>query len=167
MSRGFVKEDDQEDVPMVPPRAFLPKDVPNYVTPNGMDELLAERQKLVDEKADPEGVNENEKRISVNFINAKMQLLDQRIAQAVVVDLNDQPGDLVKFGATVTLRIDETQQTQVFQIVGADESNISKGKISFISPVARALMNKRAGEKIGVKRPKGDITYEIVDIKYS
>ena len=167
MSRGFVKEDDQEDIPMVPPRAYLPIGVPNYVTQNGMDELMAERQKLVDEKADPEGINENEKRLSVNFINAKLQLLDNRIAQAFIVDLDEQPLDAVKFGATVTIRIEETQNIQAFQIVGVDEANISKGKISFISPVAKALMNKKAGDKISVKRPKEDITYEILDIKYS
>ena len=151
---------------MVPPRAYLPKGVPNYVTQNGMDELKAEREKLVSEKADPEGVNENEKRISVNFINAKLRLLDERIARAVVVDLDQQGHDTVKFGATIKLKNTETGDTQTFQIVGVDEANISKGKISFISPVARAFMNKKAGERVRIQRPKEDVTYEILEIGY-
>ena len=64
MSRGFVKEDDQEEIPMVPPRADLPEGVLNYVTQVGMDELLAEKQMLVDEKNMLDSSNEDEKRIA-------------------------------------------------------------------------------------------------------
>ena len=71
MSRGFVKEDDQEEIPMVPPRADLPEGVTNYVTQVGMDELLAEKQGLIDEKDRLDSSNENEKRIASNHINAK------------------------------------------------------------------------------------------------
>jgi transcription elongation factor GreB len=68
MSRGFVKEDDQEDVPMVPPRAHLPQGVPNYVTQAGMDELLAERQALMNEKENLDISSENERRIDLFLI---------------------------------------------------------------------------------------------------
>ena len=64
MSRGFVKEDDQEEVPIVPQRAFLPEGVSNSVTPAGMEQLLAEKQTLSGEKESLTGTSEHEKRIS-------------------------------------------------------------------------------------------------------
>ena len=81
MSRGFVKEDDQEEVPMVPPRAHLPQGIPNYVTQAGMNELLAERQTLVNEKENLDIASENERWIAVNYVTAKLKLLNDRIAE--------------------------------------------------------------------------------------
>ena len=82
MSRGFVKEDDQEEVPIVPQRAFLPNGVTNFVTRIGMDQLLAEKEILINEKDSLSSTNENEKRIALNYINAKLHLLNNRIAEA-------------------------------------------------------------------------------------
>lgn len=166
MSRGFVKEDDQEDVPMVPPRAYLPEGVTNYVTPAGMDQLLAEKQMLIREKDSLSSTNENEKRISLNYINAKLQLLNNRIAEAKVIDLKQQPQDEVRFGATVTLKNGMSGHIQDFQIVGVDEADVAKRKISFISPLARALINKKAGDRITLKRDREDIVFEILKITY-
>lgn len=104
MSRGFVKDGDQEEVPMVPQRAFLPDGVPNFVTRTGLEQLLAEKEELIREKENLGVTTENEKRIALNFINAKMQLLNSRITDARVVDPKDQPQDEVTFGATVTIR---------------------------------------------------------------
>jgi len=166
MSRGFVKDGDQEEVPMVPQRAFLPDGVPNFVTRNGLDRLLAEKEALIRERENLGISNENEKRIAQNFINAKLQLLNNRITDARVVDPKDQPQDEVTFGATVTIRMGSTGKAQTFRIVGVDEADISKGKISFISPIARALLNHKAGEKITLKREKEEIIYEITGISY-
>jgi len=166
VSRGFVKEDDQEEVPMVPQRAFLPDGVPNFVTPAGMEQLLAEKQALVLDRETISTENENERRIAVNFINAKLQLLESRIADARIIDPEGQPPDEVRFGATVTLNIVATTRIQVFQIVGVDEADISKGKISFLSPLAKALINKKTGEKISLKPDKGEAVFEIVKIAY-
>lgn len=166
MSRGFVKDGDQEEVPMVPQRAFLPAGVPNFVTRNGMDQLIAEKEALILEKESLGISNENEKRIAVNFINAKLQLLNNRITDARVIDPREQPRDEVTFGATVTIRIVSSGKVQTFQIVGVDEADISKGKISFISPLARALLNHKNGEKITLKREKEELSYEITGISY-
>lgn len=166
MSRGFVKDVDQEEVPMVPQRAFLPDGVPNVVTRNGLDLLLAEKEELIREKENLGISNENEKRIAQNFINAKLQLLNNRITDARVIDPRDESHDEVTFGATITIRMQSTGKIQAFQIVGVDEADISKGKISFISPLARALMNKKNGEKITLKRDKEEIIYEITGIRY-
>lgn len=166
MSRGFVKEDDQEDVPMVAPRADLPAGVTNYVTPAGMDELLAEKQMLTDEKQNLPVTNENEKRIALNHINAKLLLLNNRIAEAKVVNLKDQPQNEVRFGARVTLKTEATKIIQTFQIVGVDEANVSRGKISFLSPLAKALLNKKIGEKAVLKLAREERVFEILDIAY-
>ena len=166
MSRGFVKEDDQEEVPIVPQRAYLPEGVTNFVTSTGMDQLLAEKQMLIHEKNNLSSTDENEKRISLNYINAKLQLLNNRIAEAKVVDLKEQPQNEVRFGAIVTLKTGVSGNIQIFWIVGVDEADIAKGKISFISPLAKALLNKKVGDKITLKRDRKEIIFEIMDIAY-
>jgi transcription elongation factor GreB len=166
MSRGFIKEDDQEEVPIVPQRAFLPVGIPNFVTPVGMEQLLAEKQMLINERDKLSSTNENEKRIAVNFINAKLQLLNDRIADARIIDPKGDTQDEIRFGASVTLKNEGSGKIQVFQIVGVDEANIAKGKISFISPLAKALINKKAGDKITLKLDRGEAVFEIVDISY-
>ncbi|WP_339700916.1 GreA/GreB family elongation factor [uncultured Roseivirga sp.] len=167
MSRGFVKEDDQEEIPLVPARVHLPEGVTNYVTPLGMNELLEEKQKLIDEKDQLEFTNENEKRIAVNHINAKLQLLNNRISTAKLIKLEDQPKNEVRFGAWVTLKIGSQTKLQRYQIVGVDEADIAKRKISFISPIAQILTNKKVGEKAILKLAKGDRVFEVIQIDYT
>ncbi|WP_323758428.1 GreA/GreB family elongation factor [Roseivirga sp.] len=167
MSRGFVKEDDQEEIPLVPARVNLPEGVTNYVTQVGMDELLEEKQKLIDEKDQLELTSENERRIAVNHINAKLQLLNNRISTAKLIELEEQPKHEVRFGAWVTLKIGSQTKLQRYQIVGVDEADIAKGKISFISPIAQILTNKKVGEKAILKLAKEDRVFEIVQIDYT
>ena len=102
MSRGFVKEDDQEEIPIVPPRADLPRGVINYMTQVGMDQLLTQKQELINEREYLDISNEKESRISSNFINAKLQLLNNRISTAKIVNLSKQPQNVIRFGALVT-----------------------------------------------------------------
>src|SRR5690606_19766717 len=106
MSRGFVKEGDQEELPMVPPRADLPAGMVNYVTQVGYNSLLAERDQLLHERDSLSISDENEKRITVNFINAKLDVLNDRNASAKIVDLSKQPKDKVRFGADVFFTVD-------------------------------------------------------------
>jgi transcription elongation factor GreB len=166
MSRGFVKEDDQEEIPLVPQRAYLPAGVPNFVTRTGMDQLLAEKQMLVNEKDNLGSSNENDKRIALNDINARLNLLNNRIAEAKVVNQNEQPQNEIRFGASVTLKTRGSGTIQTFQIVGVDEADISKGKISFISPLAKTLINKKTGDMVTLKQAKEDTIFEITDIAY-
>jgi transcription elongation factor GreB len=166
MSRGFVKEDDQEEIPIVPPRADLPEGIVNYVTQTGIDELLNEKQELINEKENMEIADENERRIAMNHINAKLQLLNNRISTAKIVDLNTQPNNEIRFGALVTLKIGGKTKLQQYQIVGVDEADISKGKISFISPIARILINKKVGEKPVLILANEDRIFEIMAVVY-
>lgn len=151
---------------MVPPRADLPQGVTNYVTPEGMALLLAERESLISQREQVDRTHENERRIAVNFINAKLMLLEQRISAARVISPDEQPQDEVRFGATVTLRIEATGKVQDFRIVGVDEADIARGKISFLSPLARALIHKKAGEQAVIRMGREDRAFTILRIAY-
>ena len=166
MSRGFVKEDDQEEVPLVPPRADLPTDTENLVTQNGMDSLFEEREELLREQENLDSSQEKEYRISVNHINAKLQLLNERIASAKIVDPKKLPQDEIHFGATVTFKNVENNSTQTFQLVGVDEANISKKKISFTTPLAKALMHKKVGEQAILNLGERKSIFNILKIEY-
>ena len=121
---------------------------------------------LIDEKDNLSSTNENEKRIGLNYINAKLQLLDNRIAEARIVDLKKQPQNEIRFAAIVTLKTEVSGNIKIFQIVGVDEAEIAKSKISFLSPLAKALINKKVGDKVILKQDKEDIVFEIMDISY-
>src|SRR5690606_35326006 len=97
------------------------------------ENLLAEQEKL-------DASQEKEYRIAFNHINAKLQLLNERIASAKIIDPKKLPQDEVHFGAVVTFKNSANNSKQTFQIVGVDEANVSKGKISSITPLAKALM---------------------------
>lgn len=166
MSRGFVKEGDQEEIPILTPRAHLPVGVTNYVTQVGMEELLDEKQMLINSKEHLDITNENERRIAVNHINAKLRLLNDRISSAKIVDLDKQSQDEVWFGASVTLKEDNELRLRKYQIVGVDEADVSKGKISFISPIAKILLSKKVGDEAVLRNPNGDKIFEIMEIVY-
>ncbi len=166
MSRGFVKEGDQEEIPIPTPRAHLPDGVTNYVTQVGMDELLAEKEILIKDKEHLENKNENEKRIASNHINAKLQLLNDRILTAKIIDLDKQSQDEVWFGASVMLSEEKVAKLHQYQIVGVDEADVSKGKISFISPIAKILLGKKVGDAVALKHPNGERIFEIIEIVY-
>ena len=164
MSRGFVKEDDQEEVPLVPPRADLPAGTENFVTQNGMDALLEEKEDLLHQQESLDLSHEKEYRISFNHINAKLQLLNERITSAKIIDQKKLPEDEIHFGVTVTFKNIETSINQTFQLVGVDEANISKGKLAFTTPLAKALLHKKVGEKAILKLGEKENIFEIVKI---
>lgn len=166
MSRGFVREDDQEELPIVPPRADLPDGQVNYVTPVGLDQLIKEREFLNLERENLDKTNEADYRIGVNYINAKLLLLNTRISSAHLINLENHPIVEVRFGTIVTLKINNSRQHQKFQIVGVDEADIKKMKIAFTSPLAKILIEKKVGDKAVLKLEKEDRVFEIVGISY-
>ena len=140
MSRGFIKEGDQEEIPRVPMRAYLPEGVPNYVTKEGLEALKEELKDL-----EAERVKAGDNYIMVNFIDASTKLLVDRINSAVEVDLSKSNKDTVSFGAWVRYN------GRVMRIVGVDEADVNKGLISFISPIAKMLIGKKSGDIIELK----------------
>ena len=152
MSRGFIKEGDQEEIPRVPPRAYLPEGVPNYVTKEGLDVLKEELKSLEEER-----VKAGDNYIMVNFIDATIKQLVDRINSAVEVDLSKSNKDTVSFGAWVRYN------GRVVRIVGVDEADVNKGLISFISPVAKLLIGKKAGDVIELK---GSERIEVEEVSF-
>ena len=150
MSRGFIKEGDQEEIPMVPPRAYLPEGVPNYVTREG---LAALNEELRDLEAELAKAGDNY--IMSNFIQAKMKLLINRISSAVEVDISKANKDTVSFGAWVRYN------GRVVRIVGVDEAAINKGLVSFTSPIAKALTGKKAGDVVELKGTERIVVEEV------
>lgn len=156
MSRGFVKEGDQEEIPIVPPRAFLPQNVPNYVTVEGLCALQEEMNSL---KNESRAAGNNY--ILRNFLEAKMFLLSERINSAVVVDLSSVTEDTVGFGAYVRYN------DRTIRIVGVDEADFAKGLLSFISPVAKAMIGRRVGESFEIEIPKGKEKITIREVSFT
>lgn len=164
MSRGFVKEDDQEEAPIIPPRAALPAGETNYVTPNGLKELKEEEEKLTAERANLDKENETERRRAQAVIDGNLKLLRERISTARVLDPKEQPEDEVRFGALVELK--QNGNIQKFQIVGVDEADVKKQKIAFVAPIAKAVTGKKVGDKIDFKLGEEIRKLEILKITY-
>ena len=166
MSRAFVKEGDQEEIPIIPPRASLPPGVTNYVTPVGMEQLLDEQKQLEEEKSGLHLENETENRIASTVLQGRLQLLQERLASAVVLNSDDYQKDAVRFGATVTIQTVGKKQTQEVQIVGVDEADVSKQKISFVAPIAVAVTGKKVGEIAELRLGREVRQLKIIDISW-
>ncbi|OBX21031.1 MULTISPECIES: GreA/GreB family elongation factor [Bizionia] len=166
MSRGFVKEEDQEEIPIVAPRANLPFGVVNYVTNNGLEELKQEQNLLLEQQKTLIEESNETNRVQINYITTKLSLLEDRISSARIVDLSTQPQNEIHFGATITLFKQEENCKCQYQIVGVDEANISLNKISFLSPLAKVLRNKKVGDVIALQTPMGKRNMNIELIEY-
>lgn len=106
-------------------------------------------------------------REQMGFLEGRIKDIEARLSNAQVIDISSiPPGDKVIFGVTVTLVNCDTDQKVTYQIVGEDEANVSAGKISVTSPIARALIGKEVGETVTVKAPGGDIDYDIDAVQH-
>lgn len=130
--------------------------------PNIIDAIATARE-LGDLSENAEYHSAREKQ---SFIEGKIVDLEDKYARAEVIDVNKFSGSQVKFGATVTVIDDETEEEFTYQIVGEYEADISKKRISIISPMAKALMGKEVGDIIEVKSPAGEKNYEILKVEF-
>ena len=89
------------------------------------------------------------------WIEGRVQELEDKIARAQVIDVSKMSGTQVKFGATVTVVDEDTDQESTYKIVGDDEADVKSGKISLSSPIARAMINKEEGDVVEVNAPGG------------
>ena len=166
MSRGFVKEDDQEEAPFIPPRAALPPGATNYVTPRGMVLLEEEKAQLEHERVTNSTLNDTERRRANAVIDGRLRLLEDRINSARILDSKEQPKDEVRFGATVVLKPKDKGQNLAFSIVGVDEASVKEQKIGFVAPIARAVTGKHVGEIVTLKLGDRIREFTLVSIKY-
>lgn len=169
MSRGFVKEEDQEEAPFIPPRAALPLGVTNYVTPKGHKQLLEEREVLENERKNLDITSDKERRHAAAVIDGKLNLLNERLASARILQPKEQSQNEVRFGATVTFRAlsgPQKDKEQTFTIVGVDEADVKQRKIAFLAPLAKALTGKKKADIAQVRMGGAIQELEILNIGY-
>ncbi|MDB5643119.1 MAG: greA [Hyphomicrobiales bacterium] len=92
--------------------------------------------------------------------------LEDKISRAEVIDVSKLSGDTIKFGATVTLIDEDTEDEKSYQIVGENEADVKEGKVSITSPIARALIGKKVGDTVEVNTPGGGKSYEVTKVAY-
>ena len=181
MSKAFSKETDQDDDELDAEAPPIPTGLKNYITPAGFKRLKDEALNLLD-KERPELVkviqwaaSNGDRSENADYIYGKRRLreidrrirfLTKRMDAAMVVDpAAREESDQVFFGATVTLMA-ENGEEKIYSIVGIDEADVSRGRISWISPLAKALIKAREGDTVTVRTPGGDESLEIVRIEY-
>ncbi|MBI3874971.1 MAG: GreA/GreB family elongation factor [Verrucomicrobia bacterium] len=169
MSKAFTREDD--DMPERPAlrRAAppLPPGAKNYLTPDGERRLRGELQRLVEmERPRLAALSENDDaQQQLRAVEERILHLEQSLQTAVVTPPPVPADDRVRFGATVTVRDGNGEET-CYRIVGVDEADIDRDWVSWLSPIARALLNTRHGERVRFKFPSGETELEIVAIAY-
>lgn len=152
----------------------------NYITPEGAEKLRAEyarlfhdeRPKLVEVIAWAASNGDRSENADYTYgkrrlreIDRRLRFLSDRLEKALVVDPRTLSGKAVIFGATVTIS-DEDGNLHIYQIVGEDETEASKGKISWKSPVARALLGKKEGDETVIRKPAGEETVQIEKVEF-
>lgn len=164
MSRAFVKEPDGDQVSDDQPELPISQHT-NFVTPFGLQQLKTRRGDLT---AQQDALKQNKDSMSSKTelaqIGRELRYLVSRISTAKVVHIS-QDKMIVKIGAFVCV-VDEDNKEYQFTIVGEDEADIKQGKISWISPLAKALLDRALGDEVLWKRPSGDLFVEIVTIRY-
>lgn len=181
MNKAFVKESDNEDDDDLPQAQALPAGTKNYMTPEGYERLRGELTHLMNVErpsvvqvvswaASNGDRSENgdylygKKRL--REIDRRMRFLTKRLDIAEVVDPAAQPNrDQIFFGATV-LYADKAGEDHTVTIVGVDEAEPLAGKISWISPVARALIKAREGDMVVLRTPGGIEELDILEVRY-
>ncbi|MDR0735645.1 MAG: transcription elongation factor GreB [Zoogloeaceae bacterium] len=182
MNKAFTREaETDDDDEGVSPALKLPPGGKNYMTPGGHARLLAEQEALIRNErpriveivawaASNGDRSENgdylygKKRL--REIDRRIRFLNKRLENAQVVDpLAQGENEQIFFGATVTLKFDDEPE-QTFAIVGIDEADAARGRISWISPLARALIKARAGDSLRFKTPAGIRDIDILSVRY-
>lgn len=152
----------------------------NYLTPEGAKKLADElnhlmsvaRPKIVQEVADAAAQGDRSENAEYIYgkkklreIDRRVRFLTKRLESAVVVKPGEVTGNKIRFGAKVEVR-DENGKESRYLLVGPDEADPAQGKLSFQSPLGKALMNKQVGDVIVVTRPMGEIEIEITAVSY-
>jgi transcription elongation factor GreB len=166
MSRAFVKELDGEDVGDDAPEKAQSRH-PNLITPAGLEKLKARIAALTAER-DATAAKPEDPIVQTHLkgVERDLRYLQGRLERTQLVDPAEQPKDEVGFGATVEV-VDDNEQKHVFTIVGEDEADATTGMVSWVSPLARALLKAKVGDVVTWQRPAGDLGLEIKAIRYN
>jgi transcription elongation factor GreA len=151
------------------------------MTAGGYEDLLEEAKRLktverpaiikaIEEARSHGDLSENAEyhaaRDKQSFIEGRLAELEDKIARAEVIDIAQMSGKIIRFGATVTVADEDTDEESTYQIVGEDEADISAGRLSVTSPLAKALIGLKSGESVDINTPGGAKGYEVVKVRY-
>jgi transcription elongation factor GreB len=169
MSKAFTRESDDEPETRLAgkPAAVLPAGTPNYLTPDGAERLRKELERLmIEERPGLQQAGEDEANRELRRIDQRIHEVSEALNSAEVVPVPPRPWDQVNFGAIVTVRKADKEEV-TYRLVGVGEVDLDRGWVSWLTPVARALMNARRGERVPVELPGGRTEFEILNIAYS
>jgi transcription elongation factor GreB len=160
VSKAFTRESDEpgpDEAPALQPQ--LPPGVTNYITREGAERLRERLNELLERKRNPAALEAERQKLDSN-IRRLRRVLDS-------VTVADRPVDpeKVAFGATVSVRHGDGEE-EVYQLVGVEEADPARGRISWISPLARALLSRRAGETVTFRSPGGTQELSILRVSY-
>jgi transcription elongation factor GreB len=159
MSKAFTREDDGARVEDLPEEAWpLPSGVPYYATPEAARRLAAEHAELRD---GPRGDDARRRQVE-----RRLRALERRLQHLEIVDPAVAPRDRVAFGATVTIELEDGARRE-YRIVGIDDVDARRGFVSYVSPVARALLGARVGDTVTLRSPRGAEEAEVVELRWA
>ncbi len=182
MNKAFTRESDFDDLDeaVAKPLDVLPPGAPNYITLAGAERVRAELKRLIEKEKprleaetggteEADGARDKETRSKarrrLQEVNARIQLFEDHVGRFEVVDPKGQGGDRVRFGARVTV-MDGDGDERTYLICGADEAEPATGSVSWISPIAKALLGRKIGDEVSLRLPRGEQNLEVVDIDY-
>lgn len=167
MSKAFTREDYADDGPVLPaPVPLLPPGTRNLLTPAGAQRLRMELARLGDERPAlvARAAGDRDVKRELAQLDLRLRQLQASLANAEIVPPLPPGSHTVQFGSTVTVRDSRGDET-VYRIVGVDEADFSRNDVSWLSPIAKALLNARFGQRVPFKFPKGATELEVARIE--
>ena len=165
VSKAFTKESDLPETTFRPrPASPLPPGAKNYLTVSGAEQLKRELNALLHEKR-PRLVDGSKESDELRILQQRVEQIQDVLQSAVIVPLPVAPDDVVRFGATVTVE-ERSGAHSTYRIVGVDETDLDRNWVSWISPIAKALLNTRVGQQVRFKFPSGEEVLKIVGVTY-
>jgi transcription elongation factor GreB len=169
MSKAFLRESDFEEPETPPPLvSLLPPGSKNYLTPRGAERLRNELTRLADVERPALGnvAGDPELKRQLQAIDLRIRYLRDSLRTAEIVAPPTTSDDTIRFGAIVTVRDTADRSESRYRLVGVDEAEPEQGSVSWLSPIARALLNARRGDLVTFKVPAGTKELEIVSVDY-
>lgn len=167
MSKAFLRESDFADTPdLPPPESPLPPGVKNYLTAEGAARLRAELERRINRQRPPLATASRDPEIKreLHALDQRIRYLQESLRTAEIVSPTENPDGVVRFGSTVDVREPNGERSR-YRLVGVDETDPSRGGISWLSPLARALANARRGDHITFTTPSGERSLEILAVE--
>jgi transcription elongation factor GreB len=182
MNKAFTKESDYDDAAdaVARPVDILPAGAPNYITPEGEKKVRDELRRLIEEERptleaaagigqEADGARDKEAKTKarrrLQEVTARIRFLEEHVGRFQVVDVVGRSGDSVRFGARVTV-LDVDGDERTYLICGVDEAEPETGCVSWVSPIAKALLGAEVGDEVRLRLPRGEQVLEVVDIEY-